>query len=167
MSDLKVFLKILNRVGYPNPSVESFAKMADYDLNDLFDNLIDEVGYRKANEFVWNAIQAMSNNGKGIRADLDEITYPGDYVYVIISQSLIDMDESDNTAFVSWSWGESRIKSFDEEGNEFLTTIEDMWEETDMGSAVDFFDLVEDILRDLSEKVHKNCGFYLSFANQV
>jgi hypothetical protein len=167
MSNLKVFLKILNKFGYPNPSLISYAKMTDYNLDDLFDNLVDEVGYEKANEFVRNAIQSMSKNGKGIRVDLDEITYPGDYVYIIIRQSRIDLDESDSYAFVSWSWGESRIKNIDEEGNEFWTTIEGMWEYADLGSVSDLTYLAEDIQGELSYKIYKNCGFRLWFANHV
>ena len=39
MSHLNTFLKVLQKVGYPNPSVPTYAKITDYDLDDLGDDL--------------------------------------------------------------------------------------------------------------------------------
>ena len=167
MNDLNRFLKILQKIGYPNPSVPLYAKLSGYDLNTLFDELIDEVGYKKADEFVWNAIQAISNDGKGIRVNLDEINAQGAYSYLIVSQSRIDLEESDNSVLVSWSWGENKIANVDEDGNDEWKTIQEMWEEIDMGDMGEFDNFLDEIKDEVSKIVYQNCGFYLWFDNEV
>jgi hypothetical protein len=167
MSSLNTFLKVLQKVGYPNPSVTTYAKVADYDLNNLFNELIDEVGYEKADSFVWNAIQAISNDGKGIRVNLDKINATGAYAYLTVVQSRIDLEESDNSALISWSWGENKIANVDEDGNDDWKTIEEMWEEVDMGDWGDFDNFIDEIKDEVNEVVYQNCGFYLWFDNEV
>ena len=71
MSQLNTFLKVLKKVGYPNPSVPTYAKIVNYDLEFLFNDLITEVGDKKANEFLWNAVQSLSEGDKGIKISLD------------------------------------------------------------------------------------------------
>ena len=56
MSNLKIFLKTLKKVGYPNPDVSSIAKMIDYDLEEFLTDLVDEIGKEAADEFTENAL---------------------------------------------------------------------------------------------------------------
>ena len=35
MSDIKFFLRVLEKEGYPNPNLVSLANFVDYDLNDF------------------------------------------------------------------------------------------------------------------------------------
>jgi hypothetical protein len=123
-----------------------YAKLSGYDLDKLFDDLIDEIGYEKADNFVWNALQSLSDGDKGIRIDLNTVNANGAYAYLIISQARIDLEESDNSAMISWSWGESRIATADEEGNDVWTTIEDIWEDIDMGELDDFENFINEII---------------------
>jgi hypothetical protein len=44
MSNLNRFLKVLNKVGYPNPDLDSIVRMTDYNLEDFLPDLVDEVG---------------------------------------------------------------------------------------------------------------------------
>lgn len=167
MSQLNTFLKVLRKVGYPNPSLTTYAKAVEYDLDKLFDNLIDEVGYDKANDFVWNALQSLSEGDRGIKVNLDDVNAPGAYAYVIISQSRIDLEESDNSALVSWSWGETRIANVDDEGNDDWKTIEEIWEDMDMGEWGDFDNFLDEIKEKFNDYVYKNCGFFIWFDHQV
>ena len=66
MSNLKIFLKTLKKVGYPNPDVASIAKMIDYDLEEFLPDLVAEIGEKKADEFTENALNKMSTSD-GIR----------------------------------------------------------------------------------------------------
>ena len=54
MSNLKTFLKVAQKLGYPNPSPNSLviANSIEYILNDFLQDLIMEVGEERANEFV-------------------------------------------------------------------------------------------------------------------
>jgi len=167
ISNLNTFLKVLQKVGYPNSSVTTYSKLADYNLDNLFSELIDEVGHEKADEFVWNAIQAISNDGKGIRVNLDKINASGAYAYLIVHQSRIDLEENENSALVSWSWGENKIANVDEDGNDDWTTIEKMWEEVDMGDWGDFDDFIDEIKDGVIEVVYQNCGFSLWFDDEI
>ena len=167
ISDVNRFLKVLQKIGYPNPSIPLYAKLSGYDLDKLFDDLIDEIGYEKADNFVWNALQSLSDGDKGIRIDLNTVNANGAYAYLIISQARIDLEESDNSAMISWSWGESRIATADEEGNDVWTTIEDIWEDIDMGELDDFENFINEIKETSSLKVYQNCGFNIWFENKV
>ena len=44
MSDLVPFLKLLTKVGYPNPEIQTIAKMADYNLEEFLPDLVAELG---------------------------------------------------------------------------------------------------------------------------
>jgi hypothetical protein len=38
MSHLNTFLKVLQKIGYPNPSVPTYAKITDYDLDEVVED---------------------------------------------------------------------------------------------------------------------------------
>jgi hypothetical protein len=44
MSNLKIFLKTLKKVGYPNPDTSSIAKMIGYNLEEFLPDLVAELG---------------------------------------------------------------------------------------------------------------------------
>ena len=44
MNDLNRFLKVMTKMGYPNPNTESIARSMDYDLDDFIPNLVEEFG---------------------------------------------------------------------------------------------------------------------------
>ena len=60
MSDLKRFLKVLSKVGYPNPNLVSIAKHVDYNLEDFLPDLVAELGEQKADEFTEKTLNKMS-----------------------------------------------------------------------------------------------------------
>ena len=57
MSDIKSFLKVLAKFDYPNPRIQSLASMSGYDLDNFLPDLVDEIGSKKANEFVKKTIK--------------------------------------------------------------------------------------------------------------
>ena len=68
MSNLNRFLKVLNKVGYPNPDLDSIVRMVDYNLEDFLPDLVEEVGEEGADDFIERAIGKVYNGDKGIRS---------------------------------------------------------------------------------------------------
>ena len=72
MSDLKTFLKVAQKLGYPNPSPNSLviANSINYNLNSFIEDLILEVGHERANEFVNKTFSSLgATYSPGIKMD--------------------------------------------------------------------------------------------------
>ena len=156
MSNLKTFLKILSKVGYPNPDIQSIAKMVDYNLEEFLPDLTIELGEEKADEFTERAIEKLSTSD-GIKIqDKDD---PEQYAYIIIHSSRLDLDNDETTVLCTWSWGDSNIFFRDDDGNESYRTIQEIGEDLGMGDWADYDEMVDEIKEDCSQLVYNNCGF--------
>lgn len=156
MSNLKTFLKILSKVGYPNPDVVSIAKMIDYNLEEFLLDLVAEIGEEKANEFTEKSLSKMSTpNGIRIK-DKDDSK---EYAYIIIHNPRLDLDNDETTVLCDWSWGETKILHQDDDGTETYKTIQEIGEDLGMGDWADYDELVDGIKNDCSDIVFNNCGF--------
>ena len=121
MSNLKIFLKTLKKVGYPNPDVSSIAKMIDYDLEEFLTDLVDEIGKEAADEFTENALNKMSTpNGIRISNLYDD---SNQYAYIKIYNPRLDLENDETTVLCDWSWGETKILHQDDDGTETYKTI--------------------------------------------
>ena len=69
MENIKIFLKLLNKVGYPNKDIISISQMAGYNLEYFLPDLINEIGEDKTNWFVSEAFSKLSTKD-GIRLNL-------------------------------------------------------------------------------------------------
>ena len=110
MSNIKTFLKVMSKVGYPNSSVISIANSIDYDLDNFLPDLVEEVGEIKADEFVERTLNKLSEDGKGIRVPLTN----NNYIYLQIYQPSIDLDETDSSVLIDWSFGENKLTVFNQ-----------------------------------------------------
>ena len=156
MSNLKTFLKILNKVGYPNPDVVSIAKMIDYNLEEFLPDLVAEIGEEKADEFTEKALNKMSTpNGIRIK-DKDDSK---EYAYIIIHNPRLDLDNDETTVLCDWSWGETKILHQDDDGTETYKTIQEIGEDLGIGEWSDYDELVDGIKDDCNKLVFSNCGF--------
>jgi hypothetical protein len=163
MSNLKTFLKVLSKVGYPNPDVQSIAKMIDYNLEEFLPDLVSEIGEEKADEFTEKALSKMSTpNGIRIK-DKDDSK---EYAYIIIHNPRLDLDNDETTVLCDWSWGDTNILSQDDDGTETYKTIQEIGEDLGMGEWGDYDDLVDGIKNDCNDIVFKNCGFGLWWDDQ-
>ena len=163
MSELKTFLKVLSKVGYPNPEVASIAKMIDYNLEEFLPDLVAEIGEEKADEFTEKAIEKLGGE-KGIKVTFDD---PNEYAYIKLYNPRLDLDNDEGTVLCDWGWGKTNLQYVDEEENESYQTIEYIESQADMG---DWGDLDEEIdyIKDLcSKEVHQNCGFGIWFDDQM
>ena len=156
MSELNRFLKVLNKVGYPNPSIHSIAKMIDYNLEEFLPDLVAEIGEEKADEFTEKALNKMSTP-KGIRIkDKDDSK---EYAYIIIHNPRLDLDNDETTVLCDWEWGDTNILSQDDDGNEIYKTIQEIGEDLGMGDWADYDELVDNIRQECNQLVFNNCGF--------
>ena len=156
MSNLKTFLKVLSKVGYPNPDVHSIAKMIDYNLEEFLPDLVAEIGEEKADEFTEKALNKMSTP-KGIRIkDKDDSK---EYAYIIIHNPRLDLDNDETTVLCDWSWGETKILHQDDDGTETYKTIQEIGEDLGIGEWSDYDELVDGIKDDCNKLVFSHCGF--------
>jgi len=156
MSELNRFLKVLNKIGYPNPSIHSIAKMIDYNLEEFLPDLVAEIGEEKADEFTEKALNKMSTP-KGIKIQGKDDSK--EYAYSIIHNPRLDLDNDETTVLCDWEWGDTNILSQDDDGNETYKTIEEIGEDLGMGDWSDYDDLVDGIREDCNQLVFNNCGF--------
>ena len=163
MSNLKIFLKTLKKVGYPNPDIGSIAKMIDYNLEEFLPDLVAEIGEEKADEFTEKAIKKMSTpNGIRIKGKDDS----QEYAYIKIHNSRLDLENDETTVLCDWSWGNTNILSQDDDGNETYKTIEEIGEDLGMGDWADYDDLVDGIKDDCNDVVFSHCGFGIWWDDQ-
>lgn len=157
MSNLKTFLKILNKVGYPNPDVVSIAKMIDYNLEEFLPDLVAEIGEEKANEFTEKALSKISTKD-GIRIN-NLYDDSNQYAYIKIFNPSLDLDNDDTTVWCNWSWGETKILHQDDDGTETYKTIQEIGEDLGMGEWADYDELVDNVKEECNQLVFNNCGF--------
>lgn len=154
MSDVNYFLKVLKREGYPNPDVESIAKMVGYDLEDFLLDLKNEIGEEGVVKFCDNAIKKISGED-GIEIDLED----GEFCNIHVYPKYYDEDESEMDVISESEWGDSRILSTDENGEEHYATIEKIIDDTDMGEWSNIDELIDHIKMKAYNYIYRNCGF--------
>lgn len=157
MSDLNRFLKVLRKVGYPNPSIISIAKAVDYHLEEFLPDLVSEIGEESADDFTTKALTKFSeeNGLKVTNLDGD----PKQYAYINIIDSRIDLENDTTTVLCRWSWGDTNILSTDEDGNETYKTIQELGEDIGMGDWAEYDELLDSIKSIFDDEVYLNCGF--------
>jgi hypothetical protein len=159
MNDLNRFLKVMTKMGYPNPNTVSIARSMDYDLDNFLIDLVDEIGEIKSNEFVERAFEKLSKDGKGIRVPLDD----NNYIYLNIYQSRIDFNETDNDVLINWSWGENKLTGVDENGDEYDSTMDELYDDIGMGDWGEWDEMIENIKNECYDHINKYCGFGIWF----
>jgi hypothetical protein len=163
MTDLKRFLNILTKIGYPNPDIVSIAKAVGYDLENFLPDLVDEIGQEKADEFTEKALKKMSTS-EGIKIqDSDD---PKQYAYIKLLNPRLDLDNDETTVLYDWSWGDTNIYFRDDDGNESYRTIQEIADEVGLGDWSDFDTMVDDIREDCNRLVFNNCGFGIWWDDQ-
>jgi catechol 2,3-dioxygenase-like lactoylglutathione lyase family enzyme len=163
MTDLKRFLNILTKVGYPNSDIKSIAKAVGYNLEEFLPDLVSEIGQEKADEFTEKAIKKISTpNGIKIK-DMDD---PEQYAYIKLHNPRLDLDNDETTVLCDWQWGDTHIYFRDDDGNESYKTISEIADEVGMGDWSDFDEMVDDIRESCNRLVFSNCGFGIWWDDQ-
>ena len=159
MTNLNTFLRVMNKMGYPNPNTTTIARSMDYDLDNFLPNLVDEVGEERADEFTEKALEKLSEEGKGIRVPLENDRY----VYLIIYDSRLDLEETETQVLISWGFGENKLTGVDEDGNEYDSTLDELYDNIGMGDWGDWDEMIDNIKDECYEHIRDNCGFGIWF----
>jgi hypothetical protein len=154
MTSLNRFLKVLNKIGYPNPQVESIATMVDYDLDDFLMDLKNELGQEGVDSFCENAIKKLEGED-GIKVEF------GYNEYAVARLDVIGFDEDESSVYVivDLSILDSKLLAFDDEENETYKTLQQIGDDIDMGGWSDYEELKDSVLTEIYNHIHKNCGF--------
>lgn len=152
-TDLKIFLKLLKKHGYPNKDVLSMEKMIGY-TPDKFITDLYEWDEKKANKFVLDAARKLYDGDKGIK--LTEIADSDSYLYLLVDHAQIIIEEDSVDFWVSW--GDS-ILSVDGEELDISTYIE-------QSDFVEYEEFRQEIESEFHELILKNCGFHCGITFQ-
>jgi len=98
------------------------------------------------------------NGDKGIRVTLNDGDY-GEYVYIKLEEPHISLENDDTTVLSRWSWGDTKVLSTGEDGEETYKTMEQISDDTDMGDWAEYDELVEYIKSNCNDFMYRNCGF--------
>ncbi len=167
MSNLKLFLKALQRSGYPKSktNVTTIATAMDYDLDFFLTDLLKELGSKKTKDFVGKTFSTLGlTYSPGMKINFtDSIGEPGSYIYLIINSfTFNEGDEDYDEVWISYSWGDSLF--IDDEGEK---TLEDLWDDVDMGTMGEFEDFVDEIKYTCREEIFKKTGLVIHFDSQI
>lgn len=167
MSDLKTFLKVAQKLGYPDPSPNSLviANSINYNLNNFIEDLILEVGQERTNEFVNKTFSSLgATYSPGIKIDLsDRLGETGSYIYLIINGfDFVEGDEEYKEVWVHYTWGNSRLI-----GDEGPKTLDDIYDEVDLGTMGEYGDLIDDIQYECIFQIFKKTGLIIHFDSQI
>ena len=161
MSELNKFLKVMTKMGYPNPNTSSIARSMDYDLDNLIPDLVEEFGEEGADEFTERALRKLSEDGKGIRVPLDDDN--DNYIYLYIHQSRVDLNETETQVLIDWSFGENKLTGVDENGNEYDSTLDKLYDDIGMGDWGEWDEMIDNIKSECYDYIRDNCGFGIWF----
>jgi hypothetical protein len=164
MSELNRFLKVMTKMGYPNPNTMSIARSMDYDLDEFLIDLVGEVGEERADEFTEKALSKLSEDGRGIRVPLDDENH--NYIYLEIHQSRINLDETEDSVLIDWSWGDNVLTGVDENGDEYDTNMDEIYDNMGMGEWGEFDEMLDNIRDECYDYIRNNCGFGIWFDKQ-
>jgi hypothetical protein len=159
MSNINTFLRVMNKLGYPNPATESIANSIGYRLDNFLVDLVEEVGEIKADEFTERALAKLNKDGNGIRIPLGDTNY----IYLQIHQSRIDLDETEGSVLIDWSWGENLLTGVDENGEEYDSNMDEIYDNLDMGGWGEFDEMIDNIKDSCYDFIKENCGFGIWF----
>jgi hypothetical protein len=155
--ELKRLLKYFAKHGYPSPETSTIMKYGGYDPDEFLKDLVEELGYDGATEFVGKTLSRLSS---GINSEIqikisDIYGYPGSWANIIIHNFFIDLHESEYDVMVNYGWGDNKF--FMEDGTE--TTLEDMADEVDMGGMSEWQDFLDELLNSANGYITERCGF--------
>lgn len=153
--DFKLLMKFLLKTGYPTDNFEFVTKSINYDTNNFLRDMVESLGEDGAYDFVNKALDEISDEN-GIRVDLKNIYGTDSWVYIIVDNFNIDLDESGQCILMRSSWGKSRIEH---PHDGVVATVQEIESELDMGDYSDYYDFLDSIRDEANEQISSKTGF--------
>ena len=168
MSKLKTFLKVVQKLGYPDPHPDSLtiAKSIGYNLNFFIDDLITEIGQLKTDEFIEKTFSKLGlMSSPGLKIDMEDGVggEPGSYIHLIINS--FDVGEGDDDyeeVWIHYSWGDSLF--IDDEGGK---TLEDIWDEVGMGEWGEYDEFMDSLQYECQGVIFEKTGITIHFDSRT
>ena len=157
MGDLKTFLTVMKKYGYPNPKVESIAKMTSYDLDELLVDMYAKKGWMFTKNFVKQSLIKLLGEDMEIKMDVSEVAEEGSHVTFKVTPFDFDPEETEDGVYSKIDILDSHMVAPD--GS--VKTLDEMYEDMDMGEWSDFDELMTSIEGILISYVHQNTGIWL------
>jgi hypothetical protein len=159
--EIKRLLKHFAKHGYPSPDTLKIMKYVGYDDEELLHDLVEELGHKKAMEFVSKALGKLSSTSEiSIKIDLSNVISDGSWVYLDIYRFYIDLDEEYSDVLIHSGWGENKIID-PEDGSE--STIEELSDNLDLGEMNNWEEFIDSVRGECYNHIKENCGFGIWF----
>lgn len=162
MSNVKTFLKIIQKMGYPNPSPDSItvANSINYPLESFIGDLYEEIGDDKTYDFIEKTFSSLGLMGEGMKIDLSNyVGEEGSYIYLIINGfNIVSEDEQPYEMWITYSWGESHLIHDGE-----VKTLDDIYDEVGLGEMGEWEDMLDDIETICRETIYEKTGIIIRF----
>ena len=158
MSELKSFLKVLEKYNYPNSKVDvpRLARLAGYNLSSFVEDLEGTIGTQKTFDFIQNTFSKIGlTHDPGVRINLDN--YAGDkgsYIYLIVNDFDIIESPERPEVWLNYSYGDNSIIH---DGQS--QTMEDMYEDVGLGDLGDWDEFLDVIGDACIHQIHDKTGF--------
>jgi hypothetical protein len=175
MSDLKTFLKALQRSNYPKSeiSVHKIAQAVGYDLKNFLSDLHETLGKEKTEEFIQNVFYKLgASYDPGVEIDLSgDVGYPGSYIFLTIKGFDVIWDEDE--VWIHYSFGANELfvdtgdEDEDEDGGVVGKTLDEIYDDVDMGGLGEFNELLDEIQDAVINSIYKKTGFIIHFDSQI
>jgi hypothetical protein len=166
MSNLKSFLKALKLSGYPNtsPNTKTIAKMIDYPIDFFLKDLIGNIGEEGTEDFITKTFSTLGlMNNQGMKIDLSDIAgEEGSYIYLIVNDFNIIIDDDEDEVWISYTWGDSHLIHDGE-----VKTLEDIYDEVDLGTMSEYGDFVDEIEDVCRNEIFEKTGLVIHFDGQI
>jgi len=155
--EIKRLLKYFAKHGYPGPNTLKVMEHMGYNNEEFLHDLLEELGYNGAMEFVSRALGKLSSTSEiSIKIDLGDSVSFGSWIYLEIYNFDIDLESEYSDVLISYGWADSHI-IHPEDGR--VTTLEDIASEVDMGEYNEFDEFMDSIRDSAYRHIRKNCGF--------
>ena len=160
MTSLDIFLKLLLREGYPNENLESLSKFVGYDLDDFLADMENQHGHDAVMKFVSKGLEKMMGDNLIYTLDLVPYGYyDGTYLKFQIFRFNYQSNDYKDGIIVHGDIIDSQICHPDNK----CESLDEIYDNADMGEWGDVEDLKEELLNSLSHKIHESLGYYLHF----
>jgi hypothetical protein len=155
--EIKRLLKYFAKHGYPSPETLNIMEYTGYDREEFLHDLVEELGYNGAMEFVSRTLGKLSSTSEiCIKVNLDEAVSPGSWINLEIYNFDIDLNSEYSDILISYGWGDNVIIHPEDES---VTTLEDIADGVDMGDYNEYDEFVDSIRDACYQHIAKNCGF--------
>jgi hypothetical protein len=167
MSDLKTFLKVLGKFGYPNtnPDFPTIAKMVDYPPSYFVKDLIANLGVEKTEEFINKTFSTLGlTYSPGMKIDLsDSAGEEGSYIYLIIHGfDILSEDSPDDPVWINYSLVDSHLIHDGE-----IKTLDDIYDEVDLGTMGEYEEFIDEIQYECQKDIFNKTGLTIHFDSQI